>query len=77
MTPLVCGVVGGGVVSLYLVNQIMRCLIFLVGLYESTEIPAIPPDTYWVPASNKRRIRATKFSDYQPQNTVYSTNKLQ
>ena len=48
-------------------------LTFLFKVVEGL-VPAIPPDTYLVPASNKRRIRATKFSDYQSQNTVRSTN---
>ena len=48
-------------------------LTFLFKVVEEL-VPAIPPDTYLVPATNNRRIRATKFSDYQSQNTVRSTN---
>ena len=44
-------------------------LTFLFKVVEG-QLPAIPPDNYLVPATNKRRIRATEFSDFQSQNTV-------
>ena len=48
-------------------------LTFLFKVVEGL-VQAIPPDTYLTPATNKRKVRATRFVDFDASNIVHSTN---
>ena len=46
---------------------------FLFKLVEGL-VPAIPSDTYLTPITNKRKVRATRFIDFEASNIVNTTN---